>query len=449
MAMRAMRRLVLGLMALALAAVLATPVYAIECEGMALPGGCLFTITGGDTPYPDDGFAVTNADDVPMWDFVQQQDLQAIGYPISQRWTDGPFTLQAFQKVILQWDPGKQRVNWYNTLDALANKYPDVELPNVPAHQILKADQGATSFGVIMRNHLALLDASPKIKAVFLAEPGWLNLYGLPIRYEEREINGNPQGLQVLRAQRTVFAIWNVPAPGTTIGSVVLQNVPDKIKRLTEVIIPESAKVPTNLKSEETPIEPQPTTPTIAPDPDSDLDRYYHRAILGIAGSPAAFAGLASQPWFPDHITDREKAWITALQIHGSFWRFKWSIDQYYIDHRTISLPDSHDVDIWIIKENPIDPQNTLLDRAEDFLRISEEFFGIPFPTSHLIIMIPGENHRVRLPNIGVAQHLGDYIFVHDNILWALEHGASTLLFQRRQRQQIPPRNQLGGGRRG
>lgn len=191
--MRALRRLVVGAIALTLAATLAAPVYAIECESIALHDGCLFTITGGDTPYPNDGFAVTNADGVPMWEFVSEQDLQAIGYPISQRWSDGPFTLQAFQKVILQWDPGKQRVNWYNTLDAVANKYPDVELANVPPHQVLDADRDVTNFGVIIRNHLALLDANPKIKAVFLAEPNWLNLYGLPIAYEEPKLTAIPR----------------------------------------------------------------------------------------------------------------------------------------------------------------------------------------------------------------------------------------------------------------
>ena len=84
---------------------------ALDCEGIALDDGCLFTITGGDSPDPNDGYAVTNADGVPLWDFVRERDLQAIGYPISQRWVNGPFTFQAFQKVILQWDPSKQRMN--------------------------------------------------------------------------------------------------------------------------------------------------------------------------------------------------------------------------------------------------------------------------------------------------------------------------------------------------
>ena len=241
--MRRTKRLCLAAMVSALLVALAPSVGALECEGIALDTGCLFTVTGGDTEDPNDGYAVTNADGVPLWDFVRERDVQAIGYPISQRWLDGPFTLQAFQKVILQWDPGKQRMNYYNTLDVLANRYPDVELPNVPPHQVLEADQGA-DFATIVRNHLALLDQNAAIKDRFLSEPDWLNLYGLPIRYEEREVNRNLQGLQMLRAQRTVFVIWNVPAPGTTVGRVNLQNVPDKVKRLSNVIIPDAAKVP-------------------------------------------------------------------------------------------------------------------------------------------------------------------------------------------------------------
>ena len=166
---------------------------------------------------------------MPLWDFVRDREAQAIGYPISQRWTNGPFTLQAFQKVILQWDPAKQRMNYYNTLDALANRYPHVQLPFVPPHQVLEEDAGAT-FGTIIRNHLALLDQNEAIKERFLREPDWLNLYGLPIRYEERAVDGHPAGVQLLRTQRTVFVVWNVPAAGVTIGRVNLQNVPDKLR---------------------------------------------------------------------------------------------------------------------------------------------------------------------------------------------------------------------------
>ena len=392
--MRAVRQLALATIALALAGTLTTalaaPAYAIECEGIALPEGCLFTITGGDTPYPDDGFAVTNADGVPMWDFVREQDLQAIGYPISQRWTDGPFTLQAFQKVILQWDPGKQRVNWYNTLDALANKYPDVELPNVPSHQLLEADQGVTNFGVIIRNHLALLDANPKIKSVFLAEPNWLNLYGLPIRYEEREVNGNPQGLHVLRAQRTVFAIWNVPAPGTSLGTVLLQNIPDKIKKLSNIIIPDTAKQPIAIRA---------------------IDRYFEPLLHHMSRADQhKYAYLTTRPWFIDGLDYAEKARVVASQAYRhedqvSYERF---LDSPFIQSRTIQLPLTGPVHIWLFQSHEFNPADNLMPNMERVVRTLEDFLGVPFPTTDIILVVVDNQHST--PHGGY--HAGTHIVV-------------------------------------
>ena len=277
------------------------PIRALACGsevGVVLSDGCMFTITGSDTPDPADGFAVTNVDDVPLWDFVQARDLQSIGYPISQRWTSGPFTLQAFQKVILQWDPGRERMNFYNTLDVLANRFPQFELPNVPRHQVLAEDAGQ-DFATVTRNHLALLEANAKIKARFLAEPDWLNLYGLPIRYENREVDGNPNGLQVLRTQRTVFEIWNVPAPGTTPGNVQFQNVPDKVKKLDNVIIPNEAKDPAA-----TYVPPPEITTTDEAQPSGTL-------------SPRAAQAIAGLDWVQDGVTPTEQRALDELNALG------------------------------------------------------------------------------------------------------------------------------------
>ena len=317
-------RLVLAALAIPVAAALTfwPSAAALECEGVALDDGCLFTITGGDTTDPDDGYAVTNADGVPLWDFVGDRDLQAIGYPISQRWVNGPFTLQAFQKVILQWDPGKGRMNYYNTLDVLANRYPDVDLPNVPPHQVLDADRGA-DFATITRNHLALLDQNAAIKERFLREPDWLNLYGLPISYEEREVNGHPRGLQMLRAQRTVFVIWNVPAPGTTVGRVNLQNVPDKVKRLSNVIIPDGAKVPVAQNEvAELPtftLAPPPARPDPTPRHPPTSDREVLATLYHMTGGPSwknSTNWLSAAPLGEWHgVTTDSTGQITALRL--------------------------------------------------------------------------------------------------------------------------------------
>ena len=404
-----MKRVCPAAIVIAMLLVFTPSVGAIECGDIPVSDGCLFTITGGDTPDPDDGFSVTNAYGVPMWDFVRERDLAALGYPISQRWVEGPFTLQAFQKVILQWDPGEGRMNYYNTLDVLANHYPHVELPFVPAHRVLEADQGE-DFGTITRNHLAILAHNAKIKKRFLAEPDWLNLYGLPIRYEEREVDGNPQGVQLLRTQRTVFVIWNVPAPGTTIGRVLLQNLPDQVKKISDVIIPDSAKIP-------------------APsDGIRDLDLYFAEKLHEIMRySDNGYAQLASQPWFDDGLDSDEKAWIVALSYYASFDVFADSIDLYHSQINTVLSPRGNEVNIWIFKRTPFgDADVDLADRVEKAVRVYEQFMQVSFPTTDIIILVTGSD------DIGLGQIASniDYnIFLPESQLGSLEHEVAHYYF--------------------
>ena len=297
--MRSARLLAIATIVSLLAAVTVSPARALGCGpevGIPVDDGCLFTITGSDTEEPADGFAVTNTDGVPLWDFVASRELQGIGYPITQRWVDGPFTLQAFQKVILQWDPDRGRMNYYNTLDALANRFPQITLANVPPHQVLAKEPGA-DFATVKENHLALLDQNAKIKTRFLAEPDWLNLYGLPIRYEEREVDGNPEGLQLLRTQRTVFEVWNVPAPGTTVGQVQLQNTPDKVKKLDNVLIPNAVKDPLPLFA--------------------DVSAFARASDVyeDVRVSPRVQRAINELDWIADGVTPLEQQAITRIKV--------------------------------------------------------------------------------------------------------------------------------------
>ena len=209
------------------------------CPFVAVSDGCLYTNTGGDTSDPFDGFPVTNDGGIPFWDFYRQLEPQDAGYPISQRYVLNGLWVQAFQKVILQWQPASSSIHYLNTLDVLANQFPAESLPTVPPHQVLPAPPGA-SFQARVDLQLAILDQNPEIKRAFLAEPDWLNLFGLPISYA---VFGDG-AVEVLRAQRTVFAIWRVEAPGVSVGQVIRHNIPDKIKKLGDVIIPDHAKSP-------------------------------------------------------------------------------------------------------------------------------------------------------------------------------------------------------------
>ena len=226
-------------------------VQAVGCEaheGTALTDGCLYTITGGDTVDTTDGFSVRDTDTINWYTCVQTLNLQDVGYPIAQPFEFQGFQVLALQKVMLQYRPDYAHTGpcsqfaYLNTMDLLANTF-EVNLGGVPAHAVLPEDTGA-SWAQIEANHLALLDQNPVIKAKFLEKSNWIHLYGLPIAYENQPINGNPNGAQVLRAQRAVWRIFNVEAPGTAVGVPHLLNVPDMIKQLDGLIIPTIAKSP-------------------------------------------------------------------------------------------------------------------------------------------------------------------------------------------------------------
>ena len=66
----------------------------------------------------DTGFAVTNADGIPFWDTWQRLGLENVGYPISYRYMWRGLVTQAFEKAIMQWQPGKG-VQFVNISDEL------------------------------------------------------------------------------------------------------------------------------------------------------------------------------------------------------------------------------------------------------------------------------------------------------------------------------------------
>ena len=186
----------------------------------AIPGGWFYTQTGGDGI----GFPVWDDADARFWSTFQDLGgIPVVGYPISQRFQQHGFTVQAFQKMVLQWDVGADRANAANTLDGLHQAGFDAWLQafrQVPPHQALPADAGQP-FDVITANHLALLDANPDIRAEFLAAPNWLTRFGLPIAYQDFG------AVRVLRAQRVVLQQWTTDTPWARAGEVIFANSGD------------------------------------------------------------------------------------------------------------------------------------------------------------------------------------------------------------------------------
>ena len=85
----------------------------------AVEGGRLFT-QAANSDIPDAGFAVTDADGLPFWtEFQRLGGVQALGYPISRRFVWDGFTVQVFQKVVLQWQPEFSGFAFVNVFDRL------------------------------------------------------------------------------------------------------------------------------------------------------------------------------------------------------------------------------------------------------------------------------------------------------------------------------------------
>src|SRR5918994_2106729 len=68
----------------------------------------------------DGGFAITDEGGIPLWsEFQRLGGVNALGYPVSRRFTWDGFVVQATQKAVLQWRPDINRVVFANLLDEM------------------------------------------------------------------------------------------------------------------------------------------------------------------------------------------------------------------------------------------------------------------------------------------------------------------------------------------
>ena len=186
--------------------------------------GWFFTQTGSDTGR---GYPVVDDDAAKFWTAFQELGgIQAVGYPVSHRFMLHGFLVQAFQKMVLQWDPSKNGVNVANTMDVLNRDGHDDWLETfrqVPRHATLAEDAGVP-FSKIIENHLALLDVNPAIRDAYFAVPSWLTRLGLPIAY------GDFGDMVAIRTQRAVLQQWLVDVEWARAGQVVFANSGDLAK---------------------------------------------------------------------------------------------------------------------------------------------------------------------------------------------------------------------------
>ncbi len=202
-----------------------------------LPGGSghFYTETNGGAG-PLYGYRITNDGGIDFWTAFQQLGgVPTLGYPVSRRFTLDGFTVQATQKVILQWRPHTHTVDFVNVFDELHDHGLDAQLQaqyQIPPQLPSSFDNGRTTFSQIEQGRLALLNTDPAIQSAFYAgrNQDVAVLYnGLPT---SPVVAAGP--FKIIRAQRVAIQHWLVddPAAGVHAGEITVVNGGDIAKAL-------------------------------------------------------------------------------------------------------------------------------------------------------------------------------------------------------------------------
>ena len=152
-----------------------------------------------------------------------------------------------------------------------------------------------------------------------------------------------------------------------------------------------------------------------------DLDFFLLHA-LGRSDSEL-LATLTARTWFNDGLTDEEAALVVTLAGQNPSLYKALLIDS-HLYHESISLPLAGDVNVWLVQDSsPVLNQESLR-QVEDAARIAEEFFGAPFPTTDIIMLVVTEGKR----EYGhLVRHLGSHmsVIVHRGPLFGIPHEAA------------------------
>lgn len=193
----------------------------------ALSNGRFYTQTRGERPYPY-GYAVVNEEEAPLWDIFQRNGrVEKWGYPVSNKYKDELGRVsQAFQKGVFQISVDGQgkiiSIEWMNILDELEKRKVNLAKYLVPPSLDWQSDRALSwehsrwgdKPGTIEANHISTVFGQapeyPQLKDHFLANPDWLEQYGLPMSVQKDD------GVVVVRCQRTVFQLWQHKTPWTT-----------------------------------------------------------------------------------------------------------------------------------------------------------------------------------------------------------------------------------------
>jgi len=149
-----------------------------------------------------------------------------VGYPISNRFQYHGFLTQAFQKLVLQWQPDLGQVTAVNVFDDLDQHGSDAWLnarKEIPRPN--PSNDAGLDFAAVVDKHTALLNAYPALSDYFAAQPDAIDQFGLPTGVYHYG------SLVSVRLQRAVLQLWQIDTPWASSSTVVVGNGGDQAKQ--------------------------------------------------------------------------------------------------------------------------------------------------------------------------------------------------------------------------
>ena len=161
-------------------------------------------------------------------------------------------------------------------------------------------------------------------------------------------------------------------------------------------------------------------------DPTRDLDIHVIEALGWIAGhGDDALGRLTSQSWYADGLSDEEYALIVVLGrlVGDSSALYDDLLQTHFIQTRTVLLSLAREVNIYVIQNSPFPPHEDLPRLVKESARTIEDFMGVPFPRTDIIL-------HVAVGSVYQLTHKGGaYVGSHMRIVryggdasWALPH---------------------------
>lgn len=225
----------------------ATAALAANPLDFPIPPGHFYTQANGRGGAGGTGYAVVNAtENIPPFGrilipfdsaFRSFGGVPMLGYPASRITVFPDFPIQVFQKLVLQYQPGRG-IFFLNTFDIMHEHGFDAYLDSVrsiPPPFSTAPDTGLTWPAVVAR-HQAFLNQDPGIRAVYFSVSDPVAEFGLPMSFKDY---GN---VFVVRAQRAAFQHWRVDVGPNRAGTVTIVNGGDVGKEVS--LYPAASVVP-------------------------------------------------------------------------------------------------------------------------------------------------------------------------------------------------------------